>query len=241
MKNYKTGILVGFTLLYTAFPSYVSAVQLYEFDAEYQAYYDTQKVGKAHFQVKKLEQDRFKVLYESNVSKFFLSDKRSEKSIFEVEESQLIPHSYSYKRSGTGRNKELEVTFDNDQNRIWVNGVDTFDWQGELDNQLFRLDLSLKLSQSLEDITYDFINTRGERRQYKINVMGEEIVKLPYGNLNAIKVKLARESNKRVTYAWFSPDLNWTLVRLQQFKNGNEQGDIQLHKYTPHYKLTRNE
>lgn len=237
MKIYKTGTLVVF-MLFCGLLSTAYAAQLHEFDAEYKAFYDTQKVGKAHFQVKRIEQDTFKMRYESNVSKFFLSDKRSEQSIFQIEESQLIPHSYTYKREGTGRNKALEVTFDNQANRIWVNGVDTFDWQGELDNQLFRLDLSLKLSENRDDITYHFINTRGEKRQYKIHVLGEEVISLPYGNLTAIKVKLARESNKRVTYAWFSPDLNWTLVRLQQFKNGNEQGDIQLHKYTPHYRLT---
>lgn len=237
MKSYKTGIFIAFVLLCCSAP-HALALQLFEFDAEYQAYYDTQKVGKAHFQVKQIEHDKYQMRYESTVSKFFLSDRRLEKSIFSVEESQLIPRSYHYKRSGTGKNKELEVTFDNEDNRIWVNGVDTFDWQGELDNQLFRLDLSLKLSENQDDITYDFINSRGEKRQYKINVLGNEAIALPYGKLNAVKVKLARESNKRVTYAWFSPDLNWTLVRLQQFKNGNEQGDIQLQKYTKHFTLT---
>ncbi|MFT4994605.1 MAG: hypothetical protein ACI965_001640, partial [Paraglaciecola sp.] len=34
------------------------------------------------------------------------------------------------------------------------------------------------------------------------------------------------------TSAWFSPELNYQLVRLQQFKDGEEQGEIQLKEYT---------
>jgi len=54
---------------------------------------------------------------------------------------------------------------------------------------------------------------------------------LPYGNLKTVKVKLIRDSKKRETFAWFAPSLNYTLVRLQQFKEGEEQGDIKLKAY----------
>ena len=39
------------------------------------------------------------------------------------------------------------------------------------------------------------------------------------------------DSNKRETFAWFAPSLNYTLVRLQQFKEGDEQGDIKLKSF----------
>ena len=38
----------------------------------------------------------------------------------------------------------------------------------------------------------------------------------------AVKVKIIRENAKRETYAWFAPSLNYQLVRLQQFKEGEE-------------------
>jgi hypothetical protein len=44
-------------------------------------------------------------------------------------------------------------------------------------------------------------------------------------------VKLIRDSKKRETFAWFAPSLNYTLVRLQQFKEGDEQGDIKLKSF----------
>ena len=55
-----------------------------------------------------------------------------------------------------------------------------------------------------------------------------EQLDLPYGTIEALKVEIERDSSSRVTYAWFAPDLNYQLVRLQQFKDGDEQGDLRL-------------
>jgi carbamoylphosphate synthase large subunit len=47
-----------------------------------------------------------------------------------------------------------------------------------------------------------------------------------------VKVKVKRESNKRQTFAWFAPSIDFVLVRIQQFKEGEEQGDIRLSSYS---------
>ena len=78
---------------------------------------------------------------------------------------------------------------------------------------------------------YDFVNYRGQLRHYGVQVIDEEVLSLPYGKIEAVKVKLIRDSKKRETFAWFAPSLNYTLVRLQQFKEGDEQGDIKLKSF----------
>ena len=62
--------------------------------------------------------------------------------------------------------------------------------------------------------------------------MGTEQLTLPYGMLEGIKVEIVRQNSTRETFAWFSPQLNYQLVRLQQFKDDKEQGDIQLKTFT---------
>ncbi|GLR69947.1 DUF3108 domain-containing protein [Agaribacter marinus] len=206
------------------------------FNAEYTAYHDNDEVGKATLQLEKLPDDTYKMRYTSKVSKFFLSDKRYETSIFSVDTStsqtaELLPISYEYVRKGTGRNKYLFVEFNQQNKQILVNDDAKFPWDGELDGQLLRLDLSQRLSSNVDTFTYHFINSRGEKRRYVLEKMNKETLKLPYGEIDAIKVKINRETNKRKTYVWFAPSLNWSLVRLQQFKEGKEQGDMKLSSF----------
>jgi hypothetical protein len=232
MTKYRfiTGALVLLLLLGSkSFTAY--SADLVPFSSSYVAYYKGKDVGKASLALKTIEDQRFQLDYHSSVSKFFLSDRRYETSIFKVEDNKLVPITYEYRREGFGSNKRINVQFDQQTDQILIDDFPQYEWQNELDNQLFRVDLSKRLAEGVEAFSYDFINTRGEKRSYAFSVMENENVSLPYGDLDAIKVKIDRESNRRVTYAWFSPDLDYSLVRLQQFKDGKEQGEIKLIEY----------
>ncbi len=76
------------------------------------------------------------------------------------------------------------------------------------------------------------LTDRGELKQYNLVVMSTEQLSLPYGLLEGVKVKIVRPNSSRETYAWFAPSLGYQLVRLKQFKDGEEQGDIQLSAFT---------
>jgi len=174
----------------------------------------------------------YSLVYESHLKRFFLSDKRYEKSYFTTHQDTLIPISYEYKRTGTGPDKALRVLFDIDDSVLLIDDSEKMTWNGEFDNQLFRVDLPHKLAAGESNVSYDFINYRGEKRHYALEVVSTENLTLPYGKLMAMKVKINRESSSRVTYAWFAPSLNHNLVRLQQFKDGKEQGDMQLSEFS---------
>ena len=89
-----------------------------------------------------------------------------------------------------------------------------------------------KIVQGQKEFSYQVINYRGQERDYHLKVMGTEQLTLPYGMLEGIKVEIVRHNSTRETFAWFSPQLNYQLVRLQQFKDDKEQGDIQLKTFT---------
>lgn len=206
------------------------------FEAVYYAYKWDDNLGSAKISLEELSEGLYSLTYQSKVSKFFLSDKRFEHSIFMVEGDHLVPQQYNYSRTGTGPDKSLKVEFPGDDGgQIQINKDDeaySLPWQGELDNQLYRLDAPIRLSRGVENLSYDFINYRGQQRHYGMRVLGKETVDLPYGKIEAIKVEIVRESKSRYTLAWFAPDLNYQLVRLQQFKDGDEQGDLRLKAFS---------
>lgn len=204
------------------------------YKASYIAYKWGDDVGEAHIELSELSDNQYSLLYTSKVSKFFLSDKRSEHSIFTLNDSTVEPSQYFYNRSGTGPDKELVVTFGQQGGeKIVVENGDIYNWNGEFDNQIYRLDLAKQLAKGVTELDYSFVNYRGELRNYGVKVIETETLTLPYGKLDAVKVKLIRDSKKRETYAWFAPSLDYALVRLQQFKDGDEQGDIKLKSFQP--------
>ncbi|GAC14544.1 hypothetical protein GLIP_1916 [Aliiglaciecola lipolytica E3] len=208
------------------------AAELNQFDAQYTAFRFGKDLGTASLQLESLGRQRYRLSYESKVSMFFLSDKRSEVSLFSVEDGQIIPFKYSYERTGFGSDKSLVAQFDRQKNTVLIDNQTTLPWNNEFDNQLYRLDIQLQLAQGKKELHYNLINNRGEVRRYELEVVAKEQLSLPYGMLEGVKVKIIRANSTRETYAWFAPSLNYQLVRLKQFKDGEEQGDIQLSAYS---------
>lgn len=206
--------------------------ELIPFSATYTAFKWGDDVGSATMKLESLSEDQFSLTYSSEVSKFFLSDERFEHSIFYVQNDSLVPSQYHYKRTGTGPDDKLNVTFVSQPSpTVKIEQHNNLPWDGELDNQIYRLDIARQLAAGNQRLRYDFINYRGEKRSYGIEILGPETISLPYGNLETIKVKLVRDSKTRETFAWFAPALDYNLVRLQQFKDGDEQGDIKLREF----------
>jgi len=201
------------------------------FVAKYEAFRHDNDVGTAELSLSAVSADLYKLKYESKVSRFFLSDKRYETSTFSFKNGQITPITYEFKRKGTGPNKSLNAQFDAKSKTIIIDEKKNLTWDGEFDNQLFRIDISRQLAQDKKQFQYKFLNYRGQKRSYDIEVVEREVISLPYGNIEAIKVMVNRESSKRETFAWFAPSLDFVLVRLQQFKDGEEQGDIRLKVY----------
>jgi hypothetical protein len=208
-----------------------SSLNLIPFTAKFDAFRYGKKLGYASLALTQQADNHFKLEYSSKVSFFFLSDKRYETSEFVVVDNHIKPETYKYKRTGTGADKRASVSFDSASQKILVNNEPSFDFLGQFDNQVYRLDLQARLAEGQTEFRYDIINDRGQLRQYQLRVIGTDQLDLPFGKVQGIKVAMLRENSTRETFAWFSPQLNYQLVRLQQFKDGEEQGDIQLSEY----------
>lgn len=208
--------------------AYADTEQLVGFEAEYIVYRFGRSLGKARLSLKADENNLYRLDYYSKVSAFFLSDVRSETSFFSFNDSQLHPLTYAYSRSGTGSNKSTKIHFDAEKSKVTVNQAQPIDWSGQLDNQLYRLDVQLKLASGKREFEYNIVNNRGELRHYELKVVGKEQLDLPFGMIEGIKVKILRNNSSRETIVWFSPQLNYQLVKLKQYKDGDEQGEIRL-------------
>jgi hypothetical protein len=83
----------------------------------------------------------------------------------------------------------------------------------------------VQLSQDLiagkNNFSYTVTNGR-KIKTYKFEIIGEEVLKTPLGEVKTVKVKRSRENDDLVTYAWFAKDFQYLLVRMQQEEDGSD-------------------
>ena len=75
---------------------------------------------------------------------------------------------------------------------------------------------------------YPVISSKGSVKDYQYLYDGKEELILPYGLVKTIRLKREIIEKKRITYAWFAPELDYLLVKLYQVKGGSEQFEAQL-------------
>lgn len=190
------------------------------------------ELGTATQTLKENNPGEYTLRFESSASFLFLSDKRSEISVFDVKENRLVPQQYRYKRTGTGKDRNTTIRFSEPDNQIVVNQNEILAWQDETDNQLFHLDIRRRLASGETRFSYDTINEKGKKDQETFAVTGNEKLTLPMGQIDTIKLHKVRENSTRETHIWLAPGLDYQMVRLRQLKDGEEQLDIQLASFT---------
>ena len=179
--------------------------------------------------------DEWQLRTKSDISWFILSDTREARSVFIVddESKRLEPREFIYMRTGTGSDKSFHGEFRADDKT--VRNVDTgrmldINWKDALfDETNVTEQLRIDLARGAETFEYPLVDEKGQEDEYRFRVMADsEKLKLPYGEVEAIKVGRIRDNNRRQTFFWFAPELNYVMVKMQQFKEGDEQATMSL-------------
>lgn len=148
----------------------------------------------------------------------------------DTETAQVIPLHYTYKRRGVGKNRDAELTFDWDKQTV-TNNVQNTSWKMDISQRVQdKLSYQLQIQQDLRAGKKKFvyqIADGGRLKEYGFEVIDEERLKTPLGEVATVQVKRSREDDERVTYAWLAKDWDFLLVRMQQEEKGKTY-DIDL-------------
>lgn len=141
-----------------------------------------------------------------------------------TDEGVVQPQKYYYKRRGLGRNRDAELTFDWDREKV-LNNVENTSWSMDISQNVqdkisYQIQLQKDLINGRDNLVYD-IADGGELKRYRFDIEGEERLDTPLGQVNTVKVKRSRDDNDRVTYAWLAKDWDYMLIRLEQREDGD--------------------
>jgi hypothetical protein len=159
----------------------------------------------------------------------------TEQSLFRIEEQELVPLEYQYKRSGVGKNKKIKLTFDWPEGKVSdeAEGWEIEITPGILDKLLYQFRMREDLEKAAlnnepwPSMTYQ-IADGGRLKTYDFKVTGEEELETPVGNINTVKVIRVRKSEDRSTSFWLAPDYEFMLIRLQQIEKKNRGFELHL-------------
>ncbi len=219
-------------------PSLVKIIPAYK--ATYTLLHKSDPVGTAIRELTYLNDNKIKYHYETDISWLIFSDKRTETAIVSIKDNKVTPLHYDYSREGTGRDKSYQWQYNfakktatdlKDDKTITLDFTD-----GLLDKLSYHLQNRLDLISNPDQkrFIYPVISTRGSIKNYEYQYDGKEELILPFGLVKAIRLKREITEKKRITYAWFAPELNYLLVKLYQVKAGTEQFEVQLSTLEQH-------
>lgn len=223
-------------LALTATVAVAEPVTLAPYEAHYKVTRGGSDYGEGYRMLETSPNGEWQLRGKTDISWFILSDVRETRSVFTYKEEaqRFDPIEFLYMRTGTGSDKSFHASFDAQQQE--VRNVDTgrlidINWQGGLYDEASVIEkLRLDVAAQNAPYVYDIIDEKGRADEYRFAVLEEEQISTPYGQLNAVKVERVRDNNRRQTYFWFAPEIDYLLVKMQQFKEGDEQATMTLEK-----------
>lgn len=166
---------------------------------------------------------------------WFLKDKLNETSKGRITGNGIRPDSYHYQRTGGSSEREAKLDF-NWEDMSVENNVEDSRWKmeippGTLDKLVSQLGMMYALANGETDINFN-IADGGKLKEYRFKVVGEETLELPAGTYRTIKITKLRDNNKRETYIWCAPELNYLPVRIWQREKDDSEYQSDLESYS---------
>lgn len=159
----------------------------------------------------------------------------TEVSDFCVTGGEIQPKRYSFSRADKSED-DYVLSFDQDASEVRGPGKQVRPLpESAMDRLLIQIAVrdfivSNKPAGTLPEQPRGFTMVEDDRiKTYTLQVMGEERVKTPAGELDAIRVERIKDPRK-TTLFWISPDLGFIPIRVEQRKDGDEQLSLALNE-----------
>ncbi len=211
-----------------------STSALTPFNAKYKVSKGRLNLGTAKRQLSQIGDNRFTFSYFSDLSFLILSDHRRETSELTIDNNQVSPIRYLFKREGTGSDKSTTLSFagnqvlDTEENQAIEEAEADIHWYDEVS---YQLQMKLDLAAGKTEMKYYLIDHKKRDKLYHFKVVNNETIEVPAGKINTVKLQRIRKDSDRLTEFWLAPDLGYLLVRIRQERDGSEVADAQLEKY----------
>jgi hypothetical protein len=151
----------------------------------------------------------------------FRKDHIIENSNWELQADKLIPIDYYYDHSGGKKDRKVNISFDWDNNRI-TNSIDGSSWKmptspNVMDKLLYQLAIMYDLKAGKELLQYT-VADGGKIKIYNFEILGEEKIKTPLGELLTVKLERHKPNSRRKSTLWCAKDLDYLPIKVENIE-----------------------
>lgn len=150
--------------------------------------------------------------------------KLRESSLFSYTENRIQPVDYHYRQSALAKDREVSLLFDWPRmlatNTAEDPNIDIKLVPDALDKLNYQLQLRIDLATLSQPGVYQLVD-RKRLKEYRFEVLGEELLETAVGKLKTLKLRRLREPDaSRETVIWLAKDWDYLLVQVQQEERG---------------------
>ncbi len=207
-------------LFVMAIPIQGFCTDLKTYKATYNLYWHGIKVGSSTQTLQALKANHYLVEWSSQPLLSFLPFHSFEQSEFYLKNNQIYPIAYHYKIQDKKKRKSGEIRF---------NQIPLLPHKAQDKISLyfqFRQDLALQKN----NFRYTVIEPE-KIKHYTFKVTNETHLKSAIGILKTIQVEYISDNRERLTKFWLAKDLDYLIVKLQQFKKGKLIAESTLQRF----------
>lgn len=191
-----------------------------DFQATYTLRRNGVAVGELRLELTQMQDGKYRY---SSVSRatgliaWFYGGRIEESSIWQMVDDRPRPDEYHYFHNKRKHHRKVDIAFDWRHLKA-TNKVNNDPWKMTIppsaqDKLVYQLTLMQDLSAGKTALEYQ-IADGGTLKNYRFNMLGQETVKTPLGNLMA--QKLERDEDKRNTTLWCADQLQFLPIRIRQ-------------------------
>lgn len=179
------------------------------------------KIGETEWMLKSVAADLF--VYESRtvaagILGLVSNEEIVERSEWRLDQGDLRPLSYSYRRSGGDKDRNIAVKFDWENHQV-ENTAKGHSWRmpvpaDTLDKLSYVLVLMSDLAAEKTELRYR-IADGGRLKNYELRVEGEERIDTALGSMETVVVRRLRNSEERETLLWCAKSLHFLPVMIE--------------------------
>lgn len=231
-----TFILTG---LLTGLSGYAAAASPAEpFEAEYVLYSRGFEVAHVTRMLEQAPDGTYTLSSDSKtvgMASLFRDDRIHERSHWQLTESGMQPLNYVYDHRGSKRNRQVNIDFDWDAERVRMD-INDDHWHmdlepGTLDKLLYQLALMHDLQLNGEQQTRYRVADGGSIRDYDFEPLGNERVETPMGEFDTVKMARYRDDSDRETILWCAEALGYLPVKVVHIEPDGLQTTTLLKSY----------
>lgn len=166
----------------------------------------------------------------TGVASLFVSGKAIESTRLEPHDGRLRPTVYDH--TDPDEKDNVRVDFDWGARTATVRDADgtrALDLEADtLDGFSATLAMIQRVERGAKDIRIATIDDDGEQETLVFRQASRESISVPFGTFDTVRVDRVREGKNRETITWLAPELDWVAVRIDQRRDGELTGRLEL-------------